>query len=90
MDGWVAGWMDGWMEAKAGLRIAYSNKKIYRKIKNKAFKLERHIQSEQSEQQGKRYSYPVLGKLMRFVVLNRIIDDSDSINDFELMVVISI
>ena len=25
MDGWVDGWMDGWMEAKAGLRIAYSN-----------------------------------------------------------------
>ena len=28
MDGWKEGWMDGWMEAKAGLRIAYSNKKI--------------------------------------------------------------
>ena len=27
MDGWVDGWMDGWMEAKAGLRIAYSNQK---------------------------------------------------------------
>ena len=29
--GWVGGWMDGWMdgrkEAKAGLRIAYSNQK---------------------------------------------------------------
>ena len=23
--GWMDGWMDGWMEAKAGLRIAYSN-----------------------------------------------------------------
>ena len=28
MDGWIGGWMDGWMEAKAGLRIAYSNQKI--------------------------------------------------------------
>ena len=32
MDGWVGGWMDGWMdglvEAKAGLRIAYSNQQI--------------------------------------------------------------
>ena len=27
MDGWVEGWKDGWMEGKAGLRIAYSNKK---------------------------------------------------------------
>ena len=25
LEGWVGGWMDGWMEAKAGLRIAYSN-----------------------------------------------------------------
>ena len=25
MDGWVEGRMDGWKEAKAGLRIAYSN-----------------------------------------------------------------
>ena len=32
MDGWMEGWMDGWMdgrkEAKAGLRIAYSNQKL--------------------------------------------------------------
>ena len=27
MGGWVDGWMDGWMDGKAGLRIAYSNKK---------------------------------------------------------------
>ena len=27
VTGWMDGWMDGWMEAKAGLRIAYSNKK---------------------------------------------------------------
>ena len=27
VDGWQEGWMDGWMEAKAGLRIAYSNQK---------------------------------------------------------------
>ena len=26
-DGWKEGWMGGWMEAKAGLRIAYSNQK---------------------------------------------------------------
>ena len=25
MGGWKEGWMDGWKEAKAGLRIAYSN-----------------------------------------------------------------
>ena len=29
MDGWVGGWVDGWMEAKAGLRIAYSNQKVF-------------------------------------------------------------
>ena len=28
MDGWMEGRMDGRMEVKAGLRIAYSNKKI--------------------------------------------------------------
>ena len=28
MDGWMDGWIGGWMEAKAGLRIAYSNKKF--------------------------------------------------------------
>ena len=32
IDGWVGGWVDGgmngWMEAKAGLRIAYSNQKF--------------------------------------------------------------
>ena len=28
VDGWMDGWMDGWVEAKAGLRIAYSNQKI--------------------------------------------------------------
>ena len=27
MDGWMGGWVDGWVEAKAGLRIAYSNQK---------------------------------------------------------------
>ena len=27
VEGWMDGWMDGWMEAKAGLRIAYSNQK---------------------------------------------------------------
>ena len=25
MDGWMDGWVGGWVEAKAGLRIAYSN-----------------------------------------------------------------
>ena len=28
MDGWMDGWVDGWVEAKARLRIAYSNKKL--------------------------------------------------------------
>ena len=28
MDGWMDGWMGGWVDVKAGLRIAYSNKKI--------------------------------------------------------------
>ena len=28
MDGWVGGWVGGRMEAKAGLRIAYSNQKL--------------------------------------------------------------
>ena len=28
MEGWMEGWVDGWMEAKAGLRIAYSNQKV--------------------------------------------------------------
>ena len=27
VTGWMGGWKDGWMEAKAGLRIAYSNQK---------------------------------------------------------------
>ena len=27
LDGWMGGWVDGWVEAKAGLRIAYSNQK---------------------------------------------------------------
>ena len=26
------GWMGGWMEAKAGLRIAYSNQQEYREM----------------------------------------------------------
>ena len=25
---WMDGWMGGWMEARAGLRIAYSNQKL--------------------------------------------------------------
>ena len=25
LEGWVGGWVGGWVEAKAGLRIAYSN-----------------------------------------------------------------
>ena len=33
LGGWVDGWMDGWMEAKAGLRIAYSNQKFFSYIK---------------------------------------------------------
>ena len=36
---WVGGWMDGWMdgrkEAKAGLRIAYSNQKLRPFIANR-------------------------------------------------------
>ena len=28
VEGWMDGWMDGWQEAKAGLRIAYSNQKL--------------------------------------------------------------
>ena len=27
MDGWMDGWVGGWVGGKAGLRIAYSNKK---------------------------------------------------------------
>ena len=38
MDGWkegrMDGWMDGWMEAKAGLRIAYSNQKYSKRPKS--------------------------------------------------------
>ena len=29
------GWMGGWMDVRAGLRIAYSNKKRQRKIRKK-------------------------------------------------------
>jgi hypothetical protein len=29
MDGWVGGWVGGWVAGKAGLRIAYSNQKLY-------------------------------------------------------------
>ena len=31
MEGRMDGWMDGWKEAKAGLRIAYSNQKYQMK-----------------------------------------------------------
>ena len=34
MDGWMGGWLGGWMEAKAGLRIAYSNQKMIEKDQN--------------------------------------------------------
>ena len=27
-EGWMDGWVDGWIEAKAGLRIAYSNQQV--------------------------------------------------------------
>ena len=27
VDGWMGGWVEGWMDGRAGLRIAYSNKK---------------------------------------------------------------
>ena len=27
LGGWMDGWMGGWVDGKAGLRIAYSNKK---------------------------------------------------------------
>ena len=30
---WKGGWMDGWVAGKAGLRIAYSNQKVNKKIK---------------------------------------------------------
>jgi hypothetical protein len=28
LAGWVGGWVGGWLAGKAGLRIAYSNKKL--------------------------------------------------------------
>ena len=28
MDGWMDGWMNRWVGGEAGLRIAYSNKKL--------------------------------------------------------------
>ena len=31
LDGRKDGWMDGWMNGKAGLRIAYSNQKLFQK-----------------------------------------------------------
>ena len=27
MDGWIDGWMGGWVGGRAGLKLAYSNKK---------------------------------------------------------------
>ena len=32
LAGWMDGWMDGWMGVKAGLRIAYSNQKMFEKM----------------------------------------------------------
>ena len=29
VEGWMDGWKGGWKEAKAGLRIAYSNQKAW-------------------------------------------------------------
>ena len=29
MNGWVGGWVGGWICGKAGLRIAYSNQKLW-------------------------------------------------------------
>ena len=32
MDACMDGWMDGWVKVKAGLRIAYSNQKLFEKL----------------------------------------------------------
>ena len=32
LGGWVDGWVGGWVEAKAGLRIAYSNQKQFKEV----------------------------------------------------------
>ena len=32
MGGWMDGWMDGWVDGKAGLRIAYSNQKLLKRL----------------------------------------------------------
>ena len=42
MDGWMDGRMGGWMEAKAGLRIAYSNQKLPPPLKHSAIAVTTH------------------------------------------------
>ena len=32
MDGWVGGWIGGWTDVGAGLKIAYSNRKLIGRI----------------------------------------------------------
>ena len=39
----MGGWMDGWMEAKAGLRIAYSNKKLNKFTKGGNCKIQKGV-----------------------------------------------
>ena len=39
MEGRMDGWMDGWKVAEAGLRIAYSNQKLYDPLYRKTTKL---------------------------------------------------
>ena len=34
VDNWKGGWMGGWVEAKARLRIAYSNQKVLAYLKS--------------------------------------------------------
>ena len=42
----MGGWMDGWMEAKAGLRIAYSNQKHIMLVISKNCKICSEIEFE--------------------------------------------
>ena len=32
LGGWMNGWVGGWMEARAGLRIAYSDQKLGQRL----------------------------------------------------------
>jgi hypothetical protein len=69
VPGRVDGWVDGWMEVKAGLRIAYSNQKLFiyegSELKQKRLVAE-YKSARQLEIQHKNFS-SLVGLVIQFV-----------------------